>query len=206
MGPGVRRDDSANGRPQSDAVQPLGRIRRRRQSLSGEAKACLYPAIRKRVRKRPQRKSKRVRETRHEWECSRGFDKAGLSQDRMAGARYRGRAAVRWRHRFEVADSAEALREAYPVFAGEMGEGATRSYLAGAAHGPRPAMAQALLWRGEAHGGRPDPGHTQSKDRARSSGRDPVGKFDRARADDAGCDAGAVSGSPGIAGLLADEP
>jgi len=29
-------------------------------------------------------------ETRHGWECGRGFDKAGLSQDPMAGARHRG--------------------------------------------------------------------------------------------------------------------
>src|ERR1700674_4797858 len=30
-------------------------------------------------------------ETRHEWECSRGFDKTGLSQDRMAAPRHRDR-------------------------------------------------------------------------------------------------------------------
>ena len=36
--------------------------------------------------------------------------------------------------------------------------------------------------------------------------RDPVGQFDRACADDAGGDAGAVSGGAGVAGLFADEP
>ena len=40
----------------------------------------------------------------------------------------------------------------------------------------------------------------------RPAGRDPVRQFDRARADDAGRDAGADSGGAGVAGLFADEP
>ncbi len=50
------------------------------------------------------------------------------------------------------------------------------------------------------------PGLAQPEARARQSGRDPLRQFDRACADDAGGDAGAVSGRPGIAGLFADEP
>ena len=37
-------------------------------------------------------------------------------------------------------------------------------------------------------------------------GHDPLRQFDRARADDAGRDAGAFAGRTGVAGLLADEP
>ena len=72
--------------------------------------------------------------------------------------------------------------------------------------GAGPAMAQTFLWRGQAHGRRADAGPSQSRARARPPGRDPVRQFDRARADDAGRDAGAVSGSAGVAGLFADEP
>src|SRR3974390_454306 len=50
------------------------------------------------------------RETQYEWECGRrGSDQAGLSQDRMAEPRYRGRAAARRRHRAEVANSPAGL-------------------------------------------------------------------------------------------------
>src|SRR6185437_6768678 len=76
-------------------------------------------------------KDREFRETQYEWECGRGDFKTGLSQDRMAGARYRGRAAARRRDRAEVADSAEGLREAHPGLAGEMGERDARPYLAG---------------------------------------------------------------------------
>ena len=124
----------------------------------------------------------------------------------MAGARHRGRAAARRRDRPEVADSPEGLREAYPGLAREMGERTTRPHLAGAARRHRAAMAQTLLWRGQAHGGRADARTARSEACARQPGRDPLGQFDRARADDDGRDAGAVSGGPGFAGLFADEP
>ena len=67
-------------------------------------------------------------------------------------------------------------------------------------------MAQIGLRGGEAHGGCADARYPRSRARAGSPGRDPVRQFDRARADDAGCDAGAASGGAGIAGLFADEP
>ena len=54
--------------------------------------------------------------------------------------------------------------------------------------------------------GRADASASRSEAQARQPGRDPVRQFDRARADDAGCDAGAASGSTGVAGLFADEP
>src|SRR5216684_8936912 len=63
----------------------------------------------RKTRKKVRKETKWLWETRHEWECSCGFDKTGLSQDRMAGTRYRGRAAARRRHRPEVAGSAEGL-------------------------------------------------------------------------------------------------
>src|SRR3954462_459190 len=87
-----------------------------------------------------------------------------------------------------------------------MGPRGAEPGLAGAAHGLRPAMAQAVLRRSETHGRRADAGPSQSGARARPSGRDPVRQFDRARADDDGGDAGAVSVSAGIASLFADEP
>ena len=108
--------------------------------------------------------------------------------------------------RFEIADSAPGLREAYPGFAGEMGEAGARAHLAGAARRRRPAMAQGFLWRSQAHRRRADAGPAQSRPRARPSRRDPLRQFDRACADDAGGDAGAVSGGAGVAGLFADEP
>ena len=58
------------------------------------------------------------------------------------------------------------------------------SHLAGAARRSRPAMAQAVLWRGEAHRRCADAGHLNLKPRSRPPGRDPVRQFDRARADD----------------------
>src|ERR1035437_5245783 len=91
----------------------------------------------KRVRDRPG-----LWEKRHEWECSRGADQTSLSQDRMAGAPYRGRAAGRRRHCPEVADSAAASRERYPGLTGELGQTAAQPHLAGAAHWCRLAMAQ----------------------------------------------------------------
>ena len=51
----------------------------------------------------------------------------------------------------EVADPAASLREAYPGLAGEMGQASARAHLAGAARRRRPAMAQGLLWRSQAH-------------------------------------------------------
>jgi hypothetical protein len=74
----------------------------------------------------------------------------------MAGARYRGRAAARRRHRPEVTDTAKAVREAHPGLIGEMGQGGAQPHLAGAALGRRPPVAQTVLWRGQAHGGRAD--------------------------------------------------
>src|SRR5258708_12564321 len=99
------------------------------------------------------RKGPKFRETQYEWECGRGFDKAGLSQNPLAGARYRGRAAAGRRHRPEVADSSQGLRKAHPGVASKMGQGAARPNLAGTACRRRPAMAQAVLWRSQAHGG-----------------------------------------------------
>ncbi len=152
------------------------------------------------------RKGPKFRETQYEWECGRGFDKAGLSQNPLAGARYRGRAAAGRRHRPEVADSSQGLRKAHPGVASKMGQGAARPNLAGTAHRRRPAMAQAVLWRGQAHGGCADAGASRSEPKTRQPGRDPLGQLDRARAADDGRDAGAVSGSTGVAGLFADEP
>src|SRR6202011_3673076 len=100
---------------------------------------CLYQKIIQGSENGPE-----FRETQYEWERSCGADKAGLSQDRMAGARHRGRAATRRRHRPEVADSVAGLREAHPGLTGEMGQGSAGSNLAGAAHRQRPAMAQAI--------------------------------------------------------------
>src|SRR5262249_22556789 len=68
------------------------------------------------------RKNGPIRETQNERECSRGPDKARLSQDRMVEARHRGGAARRRRHRLEVAHSPETLRKAHPGLACEMGE------------------------------------------------------------------------------------
>src|ERR1700721_1072158 len=48
--------------------------------------------------KDPQR-TEEFRETQYEWQCGRGDNQTGLSQDRMAGTRYRGRAAGRRGHR-----------------------------------------------------------------------------------------------------------
>ena len=132
--------------------------------------------------------------------------KPGLSQDRMAGARHRGRASSRWRHHPEVAHSAAALREAYSGVAFEMGEAGARAHLAGATRRRGPAMAQSLLRRSQAHRRRADAGAAQSRPRRRPSRCDPVRQFDRARADDAGRDAGAPAGGAGVAGLFADEP
>ena len=73
----------------NQVVQPLGRFQRGHQGLSREAKACLYQAIKTDPKNGPI-----FRETQYEWECGRGSDQAGLSQDRMAEARYRGRAAA----------------------------------------------------------------------------------------------------------------
>ncbi len=87
-----------------------------------------------------------------------------------------------------------------------MGERSARPHLAGAARRRRPAMAQSLLRRGQAHRGRADARPARSGARAGQPRRDPVRQFDRARADDAGGDAGAVSGRTGVAGLFADEP
>src|SRR5215218_10179584 len=84
-------------------------------------------------------KDKVFRETQYEWECGRGDDKTGLPQDGLAGARYRGRASGRRRHHFKVADSAKALREAYPGLIDKMGERAARRHLAGAARRFGPA-------------------------------------------------------------------
>src|ERR1700689_4929471 len=50
----LARNRDRDGRPQSGLVQPLGRFQRRHQSLYGEAKTGLYPAIRiKGYSKRP---------------------------------------------------------------------------------------------------------------------------------------------------------
>ena len=124
----------------------------------------------------------------------------------MAGARHRGRPAAGWRHRSEVAHSAAALREAYSGIACEMGQAGARAHLAGATRRRGPAVAESLLRRSQAHRRRADAGSAQSRPRRRPSRCDPVRQFDRARADDAGRDAGAPSGSAGVAGLFADEP
>src|SRR5258708_18221643 len=97
------------------------------------------------------RKGPKFRETQYEWECGRGFDKAGLSQNPLAGARYRGRAAAGRRHRPEVADSSQGLRKAHPGVASKMGQGAARPNLAGTTHKPRPPTAQPVLWPRPAH-------------------------------------------------------
>src|SRR4029077_800177 len=99
--------------------------------------------------KDPQRTE--FRETQYGWECRRGADQARLSQDRMAEARHRGRAASGRRHHFAVADSAPALRETHPGIVGEMGQRSARSHLARAARRQRPAMAPGFLWRGQKH-------------------------------------------------------
>ena len=64
------RGGDRDGRPQSGAVQPLGRFQRGHQGLSRKAKACLYQAIRKRSAKAE------FRETQYEWECRRGADQS----------------------------------------------------------------------------------------------------------------------------------
>ena len=69
----------------------------------------------------------------------------------------------------------------------------------------RPAMAQDLLWRSQAHCRRADPGAARYE-AARQPDCDPVRQLHRACADDYGGDAGAASGGAGVAGLFADEP
>ena len=124
----------------------------------------------------------------------------------MAEARHRCRAAAGRRHRAEVAHSAAGLREAYSGLAGEMGEASARAHLAGAARRRGPAMAEGFLRRSQAHRRRADAGPAQSRHRRRPPRRDPLRQFHRARADDAGRDAGAPAGGAGVAGLFADEP
>ena len=69
----------------------------------------------------------------------------------------------------------KAYEKHLPASLAKWAQRAARRRLAGAARRRRPAMAQAVLWRGQAHGRRADAGAARSEARAGQPGRDPLG-------------------------------
>src|SRR3981189_3997763 len=67
------------------------------RAFSGKAKAGVYQTLATDRKTKVRKETMGFWETRHERECSRGADQTGLSQDRMAGARYRRGTPVRRR-------------------------------------------------------------------------------------------------------------
>ena len=195
------RSRDCDGRPQSGAVQPFGRIWRRHQGLPRKTKACLYQAL----KQDPQRTE--FRETQNGWECRRGVAKSRPFA-RSTGWRATSRSSG-------GPDGVIILKSRIPLQAYEKHIPASLAKWA--------KQAPERIWLAQRGG--PDRqwrkvsyGEAKRTVDALTQGLlnlgieewppryDPLRQFDRARADDAGRDAGAPAGRAGVAGLFADEP